>query len=486
MQRYLMLLLMMASVIFSSCEEDDPETTILVTEEVLITSGEQARLLGRLITNQAINPKDHGFQLSEDQDFSSPIIIALGPKEGPGRFIGEVTGLKVGQTYFARAYMDLGAGLEFGNTIELNTLEPGVESFEPSFGKEGSEIFIFGRNFTEDTRVFFGDQEAAVTEILFETRLRVIAPSATTSATVPLRVVVQDRELVFDLPFEYQIGTYETVSEFPQNVRLIDNLFFQKGDEFFVGLGSVKGTSFYSNIFKYNPGADSWVQVPFEGTNRSFGWATENYLGGGIRELGRDPFLINRNFYRFNGSSFVQLADLPFDSRESIAFEVGGFLFVIGGKEGNPLAGWRYEMNTGLWTQIAEAPFPIDQSLGSFTYQNERYFINSNGNIVKYIPFSDTWEEAGFFPGSTGQGYPIAQVTGNRVYLGAYRRSTEMWEWNMDSRIWTAKNDVPGISQNLNGGYWVRDGFLYFLRVPELSVVGDQPLPLIKFDPSGI
>ncbi len=486
MQRSWLLLLMMALVLFSSCEEDDPETTILVTEEVLLTSGEQARLLGRLITNQSINPSDHGFQLSEDQNFGSPIIIALGPKEGPGRFIGEVTGLKVGQTYYARAYMDLGSGLEFGNTIELNTLDPGLESFEPNFGKEGAEVFIFGRNFTQDTKVFFGDQEAVVQEVLFETRLRVIIPSASSASTVPLRVLVQDRELIFDNPFEYQIGTYEIASEYPANVRMFDNISFQRGGEFFAGLGSDKAAVFFPDIYKYNPGSNSWLQVPFNGTNRSFAWATENYLGGGIRELGRDPFLINRNFYRFDGSSFVQLDDLPFDSRESIAFEVGDFLYVVGGKEGNSKAGWRYESSTGIWAQIAEAPFAIDQSQASFTYQAEQYFINANGAIVKYIPFSDTWEAAGFFPGSTGQGYPIAQVVGDRVYVGAYRRSLEMWEWNLNSRVWTAKNNVPGIPQTLNAGSFESDGFVYFLRVPEITVVGDQPSPLYKFDPSGI
>lgn len=154
-------------LIGGACTEDDPETTILVTEEVLFASGEQLRILGRLITNQSINANDHGFYLASDENFSNPLLISLGPKEGPGRFIGETSGLNTGQTYFVKAFMDLGSGPEFGNVIEVATLNPGIESFSPKFGKENGELFILGRNFTSDTRVFFGDQEAEIFRNIF-------------------------------------------------------------------------------------------------------------------------------------------------------------------------------------------------------------------------------------------------------------------------------------------------------------------------------
>ncbi len=458
----------------------------MVTEEVLLTSGEQARLLGRLITNQAISASDHGFYLSEDENFTSPIIISLGPKEGPGRFIGEVSGLSIDRTYFVRAFMDIGSGVEFGNTIEMATLAPGLQSFEPTFGKEGAEVFIFGRNFTQDTRVFFGDQEAPVTEILFETRLKVIIPSATTSNTVDVRVVVQDAELVFDNPFEYQIGTYVSLGTYPDQVRLYDNVYFQRGNDFYIGLGSDRLNAFFPNLSRFNVSTGEWIDEPFVGTNRSLGFATANYVGGGIRELTREPFLYNRNFYRFTGGTYVQLGDMPFDSNESVAFEIGGDLFVIGNKEGDPQIGWQYRPGAGAWSQIATAPFPIDQSIGNFTFEGEQYFISPEGIIVKYNPVFDVWDEVGFFPGNTGQGYPIAQVVGDKVYVGAYRRSKEMWEWNTANGQWTAKNDIPGITQNINVGAWVRDGLIYFLRTQESTIAGNGSMTMYEFDPNGL
>ncbi|MFT6895586.1 MAG: hypothetical protein ACJAWX_003209, partial [Algoriphagus sp.] len=146
------------------CTEEESETTILVTEEVLYTSGDQVRLLGRLITNQPVTATDHGFYLSQDANFASPVIISLGTKEGAGRFIGENGMLSAQKKYFAKAFMDIGNGIEFGNVVELETLAVGIDSYSPGFGTGGKEVFILGRNFTKDTKVFFGTEPAQVLE----------------------------------------------------------------------------------------------------------------------------------------------------------------------------------------------------------------------------------------------------------------------------------------------------------------------------------
>ncbi|WP_332910747.1 IPT/TIG domain-containing protein [Algoriphagus boritolerans] len=113
------------------------------------------RVLGRLITNQPISASDHGFQLSTSEDFSSPILVSLGIKEGPGRFIGETAGLAINQRYFVRAFASVDGVELVGETIEIQTLSPVIESYEPTFAKAGEEIIIQGRNLPDGTRVFF-------------------------------------------------------------------------------------------------------------------------------------------------------------------------------------------------------------------------------------------------------------------------------------------------------------------------------------------
>ena len=473
-------------LIGGACTEDDPETTILVTEEVLFASGEQLRILGRLITNQSINADDHGFYLARDESFSNPILISLGPKEGPGRFIGETSGLNTGETYFVKAFMDLGSGPEFGNVIEVETLNPGIESFTPNFGKENEELFILGRNFTSDTRVFFGDQEAEILDISFESRLTVRIPSPTSSSTAEIKVVVKEDELVFSETFEYQIGTYEQIGIYPETVKLYDNVSWKNGSNFFMGLGAERRTSFYEKIFRYNPSENLWDEINFPGSLRSLAFATANYLGGGIRELGRDPFLLNRSFWRFDGSEFTQLADLPFDSRESVAFEISNQLYVIGGKEGNPQEVRKYNPSTGSWSILADAPEAISDELVHFTYQNKEYFIFSSGEVLAFEPVSGTWVSVSNYPGTLGQGYGFAEVIGDKVYVGAYRRTLEMWEFDLTKLSWKRKNDLPGITQNINVGHFTYNGGVYFLRVTEQAPIGANSMSFYRFNPEGI
>ena len=87
-----------------ACTQEEDATIVVTTEEIIFVSGEKVRALGRLITNQPVSTTDHGFQLSISENFTSPIIVSLGVKDGPGRFIGETDGLSINQTYFAKAF----------------------------------------------------------------------------------------------------------------------------------------------------------------------------------------------------------------------------------------------------------------------------------------------------------------------------------------------------------------------------------------------
>lgn len=486
MRRFLAFALLSLLIIGGACTEDDPETTILVTEEVLLTSGEQARLLGRLITNQAINPVDHGFYLSLDANFSAPIIISLGLKEGPGRFIGDVTGLKIGQTYFARAFMDLGNGPEFGNTIELTTLNPGLESYTPGFGEPGDELFIFGRNFTSDTRVFFGDQEAQVLEILFESRIRVSIPTPSGLSSVTLRIQSQEEELSFPIGFEYQTGSYIKLANFPDQVRLIDNIYYYKNGVFQIGLGSDRRLSFYEKIQQYDPSTNQWAEVAFPGSSRSYGFSTENFLGGGIEILSREPFTFNRSFWRNTASGFERLPDLPFDSYDQIAAELNNELYLIGGEEGDIDLVRKYNSANDSWEILGNTPETFSRRNANFVYQDQLYLVSDNSVLFRFNPAGNTWDGISIFPGSLGQGFGFGEVIGSKAYVGGYTRSAEIWELNLENLNWVSKNPVPGSVQAITVGSFAKDGFLYFVRQPDLNLTGNFPLEMFQFDPNGL
>lgn len=485
MRKLLSLSILLLLILGWACTEDETETTVLVTEEVLYTSGENVRLLGRLITNQAINVNDHGFYLSEDEGFSSPIIISLGIKDGPGRFIGETNGLINSKTYFAKAFMDLGGEIQYGNVIEINTLSPLIESFSPAFGLVGGNMLILGQNFTEDTKVFFGDSEAAVTSIDFESRLNIIIPEAT-DVTVPIRVVVQDKTLEFPSLFEYQIGTYELINTYPESVRLYGNDFYPTNNGFNIGLGTISKNNFYSKIQQYDISSNSWNEITFQGSPRAYGFSTKNFIGGGVVELVPDPFDINFSFYKVNGNSFERLSDLPFASRESIAFENGSNLYVLGGKEGNTFAFRKYDPASKTWSQLPDSPKAFSLENAFFLYQNKLFVIDDESTLWEYTFSSNTWTTVSTYPGNLGQGYGMGQVIGNKAYVGLYQRNSEVWELDLNSMSWKSKNSIPGLAQEITVAHFEKDGFLYIMRMPDITVAGSFPMNLYKFDPNGI
>ena len=478
-------ILVMLSFAFG-CTEEESETTVLVTEEVLYTSGEQVRLLGRLITNQPVTASDHGFYLSQDPNFATPVIISLGVKEGAGKFIGQTLELSARKTYYAKAFMDIGNGIEFGNVVELETLATGLDSYSPGFGTTNQEIFILGKNFTKDTQVFFGTEQAEVLEILFESRLRVRIPAAKGSSSVQIRVQSQDQTLTFPINFEYQTGSYLTLSPFPEPVRLVENIAFQNGGLFYAGLGSDRKINFYSKIQRFNPNTNQWENSNFPGSPSAFAFATSNYIGGGIAELGREPFVLNFSFWSVSPTGYQQLNNLPFASRESLAAEINGELLVIGGKEGNTNAVRKYNPGTATWTVLGDSPIQFTKENASFVYQNKFYIIGSDKVLYSYNPVGDTWSQLSVFPGSTGLGYGFGQVIGSKAYVGGYSRSDEVWELNLANLNWVSKNPIPGSPQSITAGSFQKDGFIYIMRQQDINLIGNFPLNIYKFDPNGI
>lgn len=472
----------------SSCTQEDDATTVVETEDVIYVSGEKVRILGRLITNQPINASDHGFQLSTDENFSAPIIISLGIKEGPGRFIGEADGLEIDQAYFVKAFATVNGVDLLGKTVEVKTLDPIIESFSPTFSRIGDELVIQGRNFPPGTRVFFGTNEATILQNYFESRLRVRIPEATPGEpVVKIRVQVQDKTLEFSQPFEYQFGKYTLLGQFPGGQRIYENVFFQNPSGFFVGWGSLRlilGP--YQGLQRYDLQTGSWTEVDFPAGSREGAFSTSNFIGGGALEIDRDFYEYRRDFWKISGSTFTQLPDLPTDCFNSIAFELNGQLFLAGGTGIGTRGIRKYNPATQSWTTQSTTPIDISNSLAWFTHAGKAYFAATDNKIWEYEPNSDSWRILTTYPGILGNGYGMAQVIGNKVYIGLYRGVQQLWELDLNTLSWKAKNVIPGLPQSINAGYFTFNGQIYILRAPEETIPGALPMELYRFDPNGI
>ncbi|MBN7814882.1 IPT/TIG domain-containing protein [Algoriphagus pacificus] len=471
-------------IFFYSCTEEENTTTVIVTEEILYSSSENLRLLGRIITNELIELNDHGFYISEEETFSAPIIISLGSKKGPGRFIGETDGLTNSKSYYAKAFMDVGGEIQYGNVIQLKTLAPSIKSFSPYFGAEGDDFIIKGTNFTKDTQVFFGDTQVPITSIVDESTIHLKIPPPKT-VNVPIKLICQNVELEFSTLFEYKTGTYEIISVYPDPFRLADAIFYLKDGNLVLGLGNMSIFALYPRMKRFDLKSQEWFDIQYSGSNRSYGFSTENYLGGGTSNLDTLGYKINYTFFKIIGNDFEKLEDLKFISRESIAFEIKEELYVIGSLEEDFFGVRKYNPTNKTWTRITQAPAILTKSNPFFVYQNKFYVVDSDKFLWEFDPNTLFWRKVSVFPGNLGLGYGMGQVIGDKAYIGLYKRTSEFWELDMSNFSWKIKKDIPGSITEVTVAHYSYGGSIYLIRTPDRIIAGNYPMNLYKFDPDG-
>jgi hypothetical protein len=470
--------------IITACEEIEDFSTALVTEEVIYLSGERVRLLGRIIATQDLEASDHGFYISTNEGFTQPIIISLGQRVTPGRFIGESSALQIEQRYFVKSFITINGAPIFGNTLELNTLTPAASSLQPNNGRQGEVINILGRNFTSDSRVFFGEKEGQIEGIDFESRIRVRIPVAE-APVVTIRVISQGREMIVPEPFEYTIGTYQRIGEFPGPQRYFDNVFLQQGKDFYVGLGTDRRLAFNNEFWRFDVVSKQWQQVPFEGRPLRFAFNSTQYFGSGSVLLDRFPFFLVGDFWKLEpDGTFLRLPNLPFVESNALAFELNGNLYVSGGENGFGQETYRYTPSTGNWMRVNNAPFQVTRANTSFVYDGKFYLLNSETReIFAYHPMADAWSFVTNYPGLPGGSGGFGVVVDGRAYLGLEGRSNRIWELNLSTLNWALKNDFPGVVQASNTGVFVHEGLIYFLRSADLQLPGR--MEIWEFDPKG-
>ncbi|MBU1218711.1 IPT/TIG domain-containing protein [Myxococcota bacterium] len=91
------------------------------------------------------------------------------------------------------------------NTNTNNVNEPVITSIIPSRGPlaGGTEVFVYGRNFTDDASIFFGTVEA--TQVTFQSSgtLRVVTPAATSAGLVDIRIEQSSGDFTLSGGFTY-------------------------------------------------------------------------------------------------------------------------------------------------------------------------------------------------------------------------------------------------------------------------------------------
>lgn len=465
------LLLLLANIMFMACEEENPDDFSLFTQEIVNVRGDRLIVLGRIVAFQNTPFEDHGFYVSLTNTFNSPIIISLGAINRPGRFVGETTGLELGQKYYVKAFVKTDSEVIFGNTLEFETFETTLFDFTPKTQFPGEIVTITGRNFGETVEVFVGDRKAEVVSRDFGFRITIRVPPSADRAKEPLKIITSGKTLVFDTEFNYVTGTYRSLGAGLPGFRLVDNVYFHQGERFYVGLGMNRDRTTSNFIWEFEPTGNEWIQKEFPGTvQRLMGNSKTGYFGGGYSDLTNLPFELNRDYWFFNGETFERIPSSPHDFAESFGYMVQGDFYVAGGKVGIGSVVYRYRPSLGTWEIRPNLPFNVDKSMVYFSNGDFLYWIDQDKQVRQYNVFTAVQRIVAEYPSpfidDLSDFGGTAIVVADKAYIGLYNNTRDLWELDLNTFEWARKNPFPGNIQATNTAIFESDGKLFIIRTP--------------------
>lgn len=453
-----------------SCLKEEPSPISVVTEDILLTTGERVVVSARLLATAEVTVTQHGFQISEDENFNSVIQIDLGEKTIPGRFVGQYNSLVINTSYFVRSFIDIGTEVIYGNVLPFNTLEPVIDSFTPKVGVPGNLIIIQGRNITNDAKVFFNGRETQVISIENESFITARIPAFNGEVFQTIRVEIKDRTFEAEVPFEYVTGLWEKVDFFYRtNENFVANISFISGDEMVFGLGAINGFGPYVNkVYKYHIPSGEWNTVSYPGPAAGFGFSCDGIIGNGSTAFVRtadQSYNLNNDYYTYENGALVFKGNTPFALLKGSAERIGDNAYIFGGLNSIvEYSKWiyRYNFSSDTWSVVGELPLGINTSsdFPTFVFQDEIYYVTDNAVIYKYNPLSNSSTWVTDYPGVVTKG-GFAQIVGAKLYIGNFDGLRNVHEYDLETGEWKLKMSFAGSVRDGVVAEWSRDGAAY-------------------------
>ncbi len=475
-------------------DEFESDSIIVSSEELIFVSAERVALLGRLHSVTA-TPDAFGFEIAQDESFSSPVIVPAETEPELGAFVARYNQLNASTEYFARAYVTVGGETTFGETIAFTSLNFDIASFEPDNGRINSTVVIIGSNLSSDTKVFFGEIEARVNSISLESRIEVAVPIIGESEVVAVRVESDGNSLVFEETFTYHTGSWAKVGEYPNDVQLVDPVILDLENSIVLGYGkSQSANSLNEDFFKLDKSSLNWMQIepPAGSTVVEDAINFSSGFGSGTFELGFAFLFQSDESWTYNegSDSWEQEEALPFGLSNAASANLNGEEYVFGGLNEDVtenLRIWKRDIN-GTWTVVGASPFPITRGEAHFTYNNKFYYQSDNNSISEFDPVTLTWNLFFSSPldlGSKGVGV----VIGDLAFVGLGEPRRDFIQIDMNTRDAVEKNLFPGIVAERNVAAWAFGDNLFILRTAltnQASTSNIENMEIWTLDPDAL
>lgn len=473
-------------VLLGSCfPETSNDNLAVVTEAPLYISGVQAKLMGRVLSTTDISIEDHGFEVSESSGFNNPRVISLGPTNKPGQFVAVVSELTYESNYHYRSFAKFGEQILYGEALTFATLGVELQSVTPLIAFPGDVVTITGKNMGANVQVFFGSKQAEILSAKFESEITVKVPPIGADRLVSVRLIDQDTELVYGEDFEYVVGKWEKVSEFPNNLQLRETVFFRENSSLIAGLGVDNLENEYDKLWKFDFTNSSWTDLGFPGIPLRGAFASEGVFGAGAYDIFFGIGFANDS-WSYGNSLFNTLPDFPAQLYKPVSFTIDNVTYVTGGVKGNYVQNfdtYSFNRTTDTWTQLAPLPFAVTSDNAWVVYNSRVYFILANRDVVEYNPVSNTATVVGQSP-SLDALRGVGVVLGDKLFFGLFERNTAIWEFNPVTGAWKQKNHFPQPFYRTTA-FCEYNGNLFVLRRVDDGTSRAKPnMSMWKFEPN--
>jgi len=204
----------------------------------------------------------------------------------------------------------------------------------------------------------------------------------------------------------------------------------------YVTCGQITNTSYSNALWEYDPATNAWtVLAPLPATGRygphGFALNGSGYLGGGNYGSATGPYLGDMWRYDRTSNTWTEISGIPGQARYgATSFITSGKGFVNGGRLAdltftNQM--WEFNGTTETWTQTTPMPGPGRSWTMAMEFENDVILAcGKDGSDVvlsdgyRYAPTTGSWSSIPNYPGNSGWSGASFAI-GGRVFGGLGR-----------------------------------------------------------------
>lgn len=485
------ILLSTLMLLVTACIEEEPQGPAqVVSEEVVFVSGQTAILTGRVLSKGEVFGSDHGFEISENEDFSDALVISLGEINIPGRFIGQTDQLNIQKSYVARSFLVEDGEIVYGNILSFTTLKPLLVSYEPKVAAEGNEIIISGTSFTNDTKVFFGDREITDFTLTDESIISFLVPKLEDEYLIDISLISQGETLVFDEAFEYIIGTWDFEgyfedAEFPEGKtnRYFDINYLNNDSDFLVFNGYLGTSEVNETVYNIDLQNFDWDILAFDGDHTIGAFQAYPYFGMGSRQRvtpNSVQLFLSDKIYIYQDDSIELLTVAPDSLYSPVCNKIENKLHIYGGLNSSAVKSrwiFVYDLDSDTWIRDQLSPIDINNDLPNWSYNGNSYFITEIGEVWEHDVMMDAWSMVSHYPGKIGD-RGFTTILEDRVFVGMFDGTVDIYELDANTFKWRTKNRLAGGFNNSTNAMWTHNDKIYVMRN-----IKDEALSIFSLNP---